>query len=284
MIDEVAAGGEDMHVDGVPTDRLDVSDRGLHYGDGVFETITCEAGQPRWLDSHMRRLAVGCGRLGIDIDEHVDAARAEITAAAARGSRGIVKLIVTRGRAVSRGYAYTGHERTRRIVVRYPWPTETLPARARVEFSALRLGDQPRLAGIKHLNRLEQVLARREAQERGFDELLLCGTDGRLVSGTMTNVFLVKKGTLVTPKLDRAGVAGVMRALVLGHTRAEGWRVEERDVDLREAYDADEVFMTNVRVGLWSAGEIAGRGLDDFAVASALAPACGAGPRSGTAP
>lgn len=266
----------DACVDGIPARSVDVADRGLHYGDGVFETITCVDGAPRWLERHLDRLRAGCERLELSFVGGLDLARAEVRAMAAGSTRCIVKLIVTRGIATERGYGFSGRERATRIVTRHPWPVASIPARARIDRAHIALGDQPRLAGLKHLNRLEQVLASREARTRGFDELLLCGTDDRLISGTMTNVFLMKDGVLITPRLDRAGVAGVMRGLVLEQAVSNDWRVAERDVNVHEAYEADEIFMTNVRVGLWQVGEFAGRRFRGAAAAAALASLCGA--------
>ena len=152
-----------------------VLERALHYGDGLFETIACLEGQPRLLERHLRRLAAGCERLGLAAA--ATAPLASEVADLARGtSRAIIKLLVTRGVALARGYALTGGERTRRILLRYAWPLEDPAGQeegVRVRLATLRLGENPALAGIKHCNRLEQVLARREWTDPAIAEALL---------------------------------------------------------------------------------------------------------------
>ncbi len=104
-----------------------------------------------------------------------------------------MKLIVTRGEAVTRGYGFTGAERATRILLRYPWSSDRRSGARSVAVSSMRLGENPALAGLKHLNRLEQVLAQAERAARQFDELLMFSSSGRLISGTMSNVFLVRR-------------------------------------------------------------------------------------------
>src|SRR5262249_19053446 len=139
----------------------------------------------------------------------------EVRELAAGTSRAIVKLLLTRGVSPTRGYAPTGHERTVRIALRYAWPAPDSQAGrgVRVRRAALRLGENPALAGIKHCNRLEQVLARGESTDPGIVEALMFSSSEALVSGTMSNVFLVRESKLLTPRIDRCGVAGVMRGL-----------------------------------------------------------------------
>jgi 4-amino-4-deoxychorismate lyase len=236
-------------------------DRGLHYGDGLFETIVCEKGRARFLPLHLERLALGCQRLHIELGE-VEPLRAEIEQIAATGDA-LVKLIVTRGEAVVRGYGWSGTEVATRLVYRYPLPPENLAARdgIRAGVARLRYGENPRLAGLKHLNRLEQVLARSERTAEDVAELLVFGSSGNLVSGTMSNVFLARQGRVTTPKLDRCGVAGVMRRVVMREAAAAGITVEEGELGEAQLADADEVFVTNARIGIWPVRTLDGREL-----------------------
>src|SRR5579871_4019371 len=192
-------------------------DRGLHFGDGLFETIACCRGRPRFLALHLERLAVGCARLRIDFPQ-LQSVRPEIEALAGDAERAIIKVLVTRGLAIARGYAVSGQERATHLTIRYPWPAED-PARAQdgvcVRTLAMRLGENPHLAGLKHCNRLEQILARQEWSEPDVAEGLLFSSSGRLISGTMSNVFIVSDSRIRTPRIDRCGVAGVMRRVVL---------------------------------------------------------------------
>lgn len=236
-------------IDGAPAATISVADRGLQYGDGLFETMTSVDGRVRWLDRHFARLRRGCERLEIPFEHYADLAR-EAQACAAGTDRAIIKLTVTRGDALARGYGFQGDELPRRIVQSFSWPADR-PAAARVDFANLKASEQPALAGLKHLNRLENVLARREAMHRDLDEVLMCTPDERLVGGAMTNVFLLQGERLSTPRVDRCGVAGITRELLLENAKSAGFVCEERDVRRQEVDAADAVFLTNVRVGVW---------------------------------
>jgi len=250
-------------VNGHATTSVDVTDRGLQYGDGLFETVTCVDGEPRWLAAHLARLRLGCERLRIpfrDYDLLVD----EIGHAAGAQSRAIVKIIVTRGNSAARGYAFAGDETPTRIVSRHEWPSEPADARTRgiaVVTARRTMPADPTLAGIKHLNRLDNVLAAREATERGVDEILRFDEGGRLICGSMTNVFLVRGESLLTPALDRAGVCGVMRDRVLRLAEEGGRIAQVKDVDGPDLRAAEGVFLTNVRVGIWPVQRIDDREL-----------------------
>ena len=238
-----------------------VLERALHYGDALFETIACLEGQPRLLEHHLRRLALGCERLGIDAGSYATLA-SEVRELARGTSRAIIKLLLTRGTAVARGYAPAGGERARRIALRYAWPHEDPGAQeegVRVRLGQLRLGENPALAGIKHCNRLEQVLARREWTDPAIAEALLFSSSGALVSGTMSNVFLVRASKLLTPGVDRCGVAGVMRGVVMEIAAAAGLSVEERRLDESDLTAAEELFLTNVVLGIRPVRELEGR-------------------------
>jgi 4-amino-4-deoxychorismate lyase len=238
-------------------------DRGLHYGDGLFETIVCVKGRARFLSLHLERLSLGCERLRINLGD-VSPLRQEIEATAAAAGDALIKLIVTRGEAVARGYGWSGTEVATRLVFRYPLPPENVSARSegiRAVVAKLRYGENPQLAGMKHLNRLEQVLARSEVPVEAAAELLVFSSSGNLVSGTMSNVFLVRRGRLLTPKLDRCGVAGVMRRVILREALACGLAVEECVLGEADLESADEVFVTNARIGIWPVRVLDGRDL-----------------------
>jgi len=247
-------------INGRAARTVSVLERGLHYGDGLFETIACVGGRARLLERHVRRLAAGCARLGIAFADAAGLTR-EIEALAAGAARAVIKVLVTRGTAVTRGYALTGREQPTRITLRYPWPPDD-PALARdgvrVRIASVRLGENPALAGLKHCNRLEQVLARSEWSDTGITESLMFSSAGALVSGTMTNVFLVRDSMLFTPRVDRCGVAGVMRAAVLGAAAAAGIAAEERLLDAQDLARAQEVFLTSALTGIRPVRELAG--------------------------
>jgi 4-amino-4-deoxychorismate lyase len=249
-------------VNGQPADSVSVLERGLHYGDGLFETIAVLNGEARLLGRHLQRLAAGCERLGLRAEPAQIGA--EVRAAAAEMPRAVIKVLLTRGRALARGYALSGAEIPTRIMLRYPWPAEdpaAAQAGARVRIATLRLGENPALAGVKHLNRLEQVLARREWSDPGIMDALMFSHSGDLVSGTMTNVFIVRDATLFTPRLERCGVAGVMRATVLALAAAGGVPVRECALSAQDLAAAEELFLTNALIGIRPVRELEGAAL-----------------------
>lgn len=239
-------------VDGLRGEMLPADDRGLHYGDGLFETLGVRAGIARFLEAHLARLESGCARLGIRFTTMPEL-RSEIAAALAQAqSRALLKIIVTRGSAMRRGYAPQGTESARRLLSL--WPDAGLPASiangVALRLGASRLADNPALAGIKHLSRIENVMAAAEAATAGVFDALLLDSAGNVVSGAMSNVFIVRGDQVLTPRLDRCGVAGVMRGVVLRECAALGIAAGEGLIALDHVFAADEVFITNVRVGV----------------------------------
>lgn len=254
-------------VNGAPAGEVSVLDRGLHFGDGVFETIACLARRPRFLALHLERLTRGCQVLGIPVPG-TRLLREEIEQLAAGAERSIVKLIVTRGPAAARGYAVSGSERATRVAIRYPWAVEDpvlWQQGVSVRMAAVRLGENPALAGIKHCNRLEQILARNEPRAEEAAEALMLSRSGKLICGTMTNVFLVDGAAhaphLRTPAIDSCGVAGVMRRVVLREAARAGLPVDECELGPADLAGASEIFLTNARIGIWPVHRIGERTL-----------------------
>jgi len=247
-------------INGQATDGISSLDRGLLYGDGVFETIAVEAGQPRFWLRHLARLSSGCERLGIPQPEGrrlLEESLAVISGIA----RGVLKIIVTRGCA-GRGYRPATDAIPTRIIQLHPWPDypETCSGSGvRVRLCRQRLGHNPALAGIKHLNRLEQVLARGEWDDPGILEGLLLDGDDRLVEGTMGNLFLIRDRVLMTPDLSRCGVAGILRSVVMELAAKVPMPVEVRALGLDDLQKADEVFLTNSIIGIWPVNAVEDR-------------------------
>ena len=239
-------------VNGEPGNAIATTDRGLLYGDGLFETIACKEGTPQLWRAHMQRLQSGCERLGLGrID--TDALRQECLGLLEGTGRAVLKVIITRGTG-GRGYRPPEKIKATRIVQLHDWPG--YPVTARTEgistiICKTRLGQNPSLAGMKHLNRLEQVMARREWNDGAIREGLMLDKAAQLVEGTMSNVFLVQKGGLLTPDLTQCGVAGIMRAHVMGRAAQENITVDVRAVTVDELLQADEVFVCNSLIGIW---------------------------------
>ena len=229
-------------INGRPGDTLAAGDRGLHYGDGLFETVSVIGGRAPLWSRHMARLAEGGRRLAIPLPDSEMLAK-EMRAVVGDMAAAVVRITVTRG-VGPRGYAPPAVSMPARIVAAFPMPAPD-PHLARdgvcLRVCSLRLSEQPALAGLKHLNRLEQVLARAEWADPAIHEGLLLDVAGRVACATMANVFAVIGGIPVTPSLARCGVAGVARAEVLATIPA----VQVRDLALEELLRADELFLTS---------------------------------------
>lgn len=237
-------------IDGVAADAVPADDRGLQYGDGLFETLLVRGGVPRFLDAHLERLTLGLARLGI-VFNNIDPLRTDIQRAVAMAPPlAILKIIVTRGSAARRGYAPTDGTPARRIVTLWPTaPSDALKSGVALGIAHSRAATSSALAGMKTLNRLENVLAAVEIADGEFDVIMLDAAH-RVISGSSCNVFIVNGGRLATPRVDTAGVAGVMRGIVLREAARLAIASELRDLTLEDVTRADEVFITNARIGV----------------------------------
>ncbi len=247
-------------VNGKPQDTIAAADRGLAYGDGVFRTLATRAGTALCWPRHFAKLAEDCDRVGITPPVE-PVLLGEVEQVARGRAQGAVKIIVTRGHG-ERGYALPAHPQATRIVMGMPlpaWPTENSCDGICARLCELRLSEQPRLAGIKHLNRLENVLARAEWNDPAIAEGLLLDRHGKLIEGVTSNVFLVLNGVLVTPELSRCGVAGVTRARILAWAHRAGMACKIRDVPLDELWEAEEVMVCNSLIGAWPVRNIGSR-------------------------
>lgn len=231
--------------------------RALHYGDGVFRTVLYWRGEPLDWQSHCDKLVADCAALALDAPDS-QRLREEVAAAAAGAESAVIKIIVAREAG---GRGYRGASRlAERWVIAYPPPVAGAEAREgiRVDLADVRLAAQPLLAGVKHLNRLEQVLASRDWPD-GIDERLLRDEQGQLICGTRSNLFCVVGDRLLTPALDRCGVAGIMRGRLIGLARAQGIDVLIAALTSEALARADEAFVCNAVIGLWPIRELGAR-------------------------
>lgn len=239
-------------VNGRESDVISTQDRGLLYGDGIFETIAVRNGKARYLPQHMQRLTLGCKRLGLEFHDHAQLTE-EIDHLLADTDDAVLKIILTRGTG-ARGYAIPPTGEVTRILSMsaYPeYPAAYYTAGIHLRLCETRLGENSRLAGIKHLCRLEQVLARSEWRDPAIQEGLMLSSSGHLIEGTMSNLFLVLDNRLITPDLSLCGVSGIMRSVIMEHARRMSLMTEVRNVELRELHDAEELFVCNSIIGLW---------------------------------
>jgi 4-amino-4-deoxychorismate lyase len=234
-------------VDGRETNLLSIDDRGLAYGDGCFTTALVKNGEVMLLPQHLQRLVQQSQQLGLPKFD-INALVATISKVTTGIALGVVKVIVTCGSG-GRGYSRLGAEQARVIVslhdypqVYYQWQKHGIS----VGVSKQQLGINPMLAGLKHLNRLEQVLLRNELDKRPEDDLLVCDINGTVIECCSANVFWLKAGQWHTPILATAGVAGLMRAnILLTHQH-----IQQGDYAIAQLVNIDAMFITNAILGI----------------------------------
>jgi len=246
---------------------VDVRDRGLNYGDGLFETMALQRGRVRFLDAHLQRLESGCARLGIAFPG-IALLKAEIAAIVSSHVEGVVKIVITRG-AGGRGYRPSNETAPTRIVTLHDAPTSTSRSIV-IRWCDMRLSRNPTLAGIKHLNRLEQVLAQGEWSDPRVEEGLMLDYEGELVCGTSSNIFLVRNGELVTPDLRYCGVRGIMRAAVINAAKELNIPVHEEPLWPDDLDSAVEVFVTNAVRGVRAVVALADRAWEHGAITRSI--------------
>jgi len=240
-------------LNGQSADSIDLLDRGLHYGDGLFETIAVINEQPLCLEKHLQRLLSGCERLKFDFDD-IAILESEINSICKNIDRAILKITVTAG-VGGRGYNRSRSElKPTRLLAIHPWPDypDNYSSQGiQVHLCSSRLGHNPGLAGIKHLNRLEQVLARNEWDDANTMEGLMLDIDDNVIEGTMSNLFIIlpdKK--LITPDVSLCGIAGIVRQYILDNCAELSYTSDVKKISLKDVYAASEMFFCNSVAGI----------------------------------
>jgi 4-amino-4-deoxychorismate lyase len=236
-------------------------DRGFAYGDGVFRTIKVINGLPEHWPMHYQTLFADCSAIGIvcpsadtfisDFKKIFDAD--EFSA--------VVKIIVTRGEG-ERGYNPPAITTPMRVMIK-----SSMPDYPEVNFSEgvvlhlcdTRIAHQPKLAGIKHLNRLDNVLARMEWHDPKVAEGVMLDMEGNVIECTAANIVARYGDTLITPKLDQCGVAGITRKQILAHAKRLELNTAIERMNLKDLHSADEVIICNSLFGAWQVRELAGQ-------------------------
>ena len=241
-------------VNGKPESQTPAADRGLLYGQSVFETIAVSNSRALLLDRHLQRLKLGCDRLQIPCDNSlIETLANEIEQLSSNiKTNAVIRATVTMGEG-GRGYLNPQSPKPNRIVAVHKFPDHPPENRSKgieLGLASIRLSSQPRLAGIKHGNRLEQAIARSEWQPN-WQEALLMDQQDRVIEGTQSNLFVLAEDLLLTPSLEECGVQGIIRDYLLENAAKIGLKTEVRSLLLDEIEQADEVFMTNSLIGLW---------------------------------
>ena len=240
-------------VNGVSSSTIGVTDRGLQFGDGVFETLRVQKGKTVWWQQHMQRLLDGCHRLRFAKLPDIETLRHEANELLADcNSSGTLKIIITRGYSSS-GYAASTETISNRILMLTPGHRHQSKADQGIVLGVCKqqISGSQQLSGIKHLNRLEQVLARTECQSEGWDEGLMLDHRNRIIEGSMSNLFLWQQDRLLTPQLDQTGIRGICRDRIMSLAEEQGIKVEQCEIDLGDLPNSDGLFVTNSLIGIW---------------------------------
>ncbi|MDO6705748.1 aminodeoxychorismate lyase [Photobacterium sp. 1_MG-2023] len=239
-------------INGVETDKMSVADRAFQYGDGCFTTILVEQGAPRLWSQHLTRLKLSLQKLNIAAPEWSHITETVMSLAQGYPHKGVIKVFVSRG-AGGRGYSPAGCQNTQVVVSDFPWPAHYAQWQQEgIELGVCRqrLGLSPMLAGLKHANRLEQVLLKQEIDANGWLDAVVLDANGDVAETCASNIFWRKGNTLYTPELSLAGVHGLMRAHVCELAAALGFCLEYVKSTLDDLLCADEVFITNALMAL----------------------------------
>ena len=244
-------------INGENASQVAISDRGFQYGDGLFETIEVLNGRLILIEQHLQRLTLGCEKLLIPAPDK-QLLLNEASALTQKSHHGVLKIIITRGSG-GRGYKAPDIIQPTRVLSLHPYP-DYLPSFQKegivARFCQHRLGLNPILAGLKTLNRLEQVLARTEWSSTDIQEGIMLDLNGHVIEGTMSNVFFVKNAILYTPSLTQAGIAGIMRDFVLRAASEQGIKIECGLFTPEQLLAADEIFVTNSIIGIWAVKQL----------------------------
>lgn len=239
-------------INGKFVDELAAHDRGLHYGDGLFETITVENMQLLCWDEHLKRLERGCIKLNIAVPDK-NLLKNEVSALINTESQGVIKIIISRGQG-GRGYKILENIAPTRIISLYPWSyqyDQNSSSGVKTRICKYRYAKNPLLAGIKHLNRLEQILARSEWNDDSIAEGIVMDSENYIIEGTMSNIFCIIGKTLYTPDLSECGIEGIVRGKIIELASNLKFNVEIKKIPLGFLMNAEEIFMCNSIIGVW---------------------------------
>ena len=245
-------------VNGQPSSVISVRDRAIQFGDGLFETIAIKAGNPLCWEQHMSRLNEGCRRLKITFLDFKLLEKEALSLLGEVNDKAILKIIITRGETMQ-GYQFSEQCKPNRILSLLPWPDYPLDYKDKGVATTIcknRYSLQPSLAGIKHLNRLEQILARSEILNKEITEGIVTDMTDNVIEGTMSNIFIRLGSVLVTPDLSQCGITGVIRQLIIEAQQDLRIDIAIDSVSLSQLKQAEEIFLCNSIIGIWPVRQI----------------------------
>lgn len=233
-------------MNGEYNNQVNLSDRAVQFGDGCFTTLAANEGIPEFWPAHKHRLKQGCERLGIVFSEW-ESLENSVYKLSSQHDKAVIKVIISRGSG-GRGYATDDTVKPNYFVSQHGFPLHYIEWQERgitMSVSPIYLAKQPLLAGIKHLNRLEQVLIKQQLQQASFDDVVVCDTDQNMVESSAANLFWRKGDTWYTPDLSCSGVNGVMRNQVLRYFEQHSITVKSVKSGTKALLDAEQVFICN---------------------------------------
>jgi 4-amino-4-deoxychorismate lyase len=235
-----------MIVNGQQQQHIDIADRAFQYGDGCFTTMAFRNGRIEFFDAHISRLKLACKRLYIDFNKWSDIERCIVESLQSTDNC-VVKVIITRG-VGGRGYSPEGADNPSFIITHHVipkhyilWQTDGI----KLTISTITLACQPQLAGIKHLNRLEQVLVKHALIKTSYDDAIVCDTEQNVIETSVGNLFWYKDNVWYTADHTESGVEGVMRNQVLAVMQEKGLLCQVVRQDISVLFCAQELFVCN---------------------------------------
>ena len=234
-------------IDGEVESKISIFNRNMQYGDGLFETCVAKDSQVLFWENHFDRLNNGCKRLKIKkIANSVWLKDIKKALSLSSENNCIVKLILSRGNSL-RGYSYSKDIEPIRVVIVSKLNEYKTKKTYSLEYAMSGFHSNPKLAGIKHCNRLEQIMARTNMLA---DEAIMLDESKSIISVTQGNLYFIFGNKLVTPKLDKCGVIGSRRSIILELSRFINLEVAEDEISIKQLEKANEVFVSNSLIGI----------------------------------
>ncbi|MCW8935762.1 MAG: aminodeoxychorismate lyase [Gammaproteobacteria bacterium] len=242
-------------INGNEESKISVSDRGFQYGDGLFETITYKNNQLQLWNEHIQRLNNSCDRLSLKkVDEALwleDIKKLDLV------NDSVIKLSLSRGNS-TRGYLYDEQSNVTRVTASFDLPSYAEENQTGIIATICKtpVSMNIALAGMKHLNRLDNVLARNEWNDSAISEGFMLDNQGHIIEGTMSNVFCVLGDELYSPLLEQCGITGIMRQQVINIAEKLNIPVNIVDISKANFLSMDAVFISNSLIGIWPVKKI----------------------------
>ncbi|MGQ0442218.1 MAG: aminodeoxychorismate lyase [Methylophilaceae bacterium] len=247
-------------INGSLNNTISPLDRGLAYGDGIFRTLIVKNGLPEQWPLHYQTLMADCGAIGI-VCPSAELLMSDLQQLFLVDETAVAKIIISRGDG-ERGYAPPAITAPMRMIVKSilpDYPESNFKEGVYLHVCETRLAHQPKLAGIKHLNRLENVLARMEFNDPAIADGLLLDLDDNVIECTSANIFARFNNILLTPKLDKCGVAGITRQRILALASALNLTAKTETFSLQKLLSADEIIICNSLYGAWQVLSVSGK-------------------------